>query len=92
MESENQDHETCGGIGTFVGLGPLSSFMEPYPEKNYAKKTITWDSPHTISGPASPVQRNTCRILFPWNLLHRFINLPWKHKVRLSPILSVNRH
>ena len=23
MESENQDHETCGGIGTFVGLGLL---------------------------------------------------------------------
>ena len=22
MESENQDHETCGGIGCFVGLGP----------------------------------------------------------------------
>ena len=23
MESENQDHETCGGNGSFVGLGPL---------------------------------------------------------------------
>ena len=23
MESENQDHETCGEIGTFVGLGPM---------------------------------------------------------------------
>ena len=22
MESENQDHETSGGIGTFVGLRP----------------------------------------------------------------------